>query len=95
MKNSIILGFIVAFIMAIAAICFFIHPVLVLTLGDILVMILIDVAVSFVLALYLSDYFSVKAEARQNSLLIWVIVGAAIPIVPMIAAVLKYKKEKK
>jgi len=95
MKNSLILGFIVALIMAVVAVCFFVHPVLVLTIGDILTMILVDVAISFVLALYLSDYFSVKAEARQNSLLIWVIVGAAIPIVPMIAAFLKYKKEKK
>jgi site-specific recombinase len=95
MKNSIILGFIVALIMAVVAVCFFVHPVLVLTIGDILTMILVDVVISFVLALYLSDYFSSGNESKQKSLLIWVIVGAAIPIVPMIAAFLKYKKEKK
>jgi hypothetical protein len=95
MKNSIILGFIVALIMAVVAVCFFVHPVLVLTLGDILKIVLVDVIVSLCLALYLSDYFSSGNEAKQKSLLIWVIVGAAIPIVPMIAAFLKYKKEKK
>jgi len=93
MKNSIILGFIIAFVIAVFAVCFFIHPVLVLTIGDIITLICIDVFVSFVLALYLSDYF--KSENKQNSLMTWTVVGAALPIVPIVAAILKYKKSKK
>jgi len=95
MKNSLILGFIIALVLAVFAVCFFVHPVLVLTLGDILKIVLVDVIVSFCLALYLSDYFNSERSGKQNSLMIWVVVGVLIPIVPMIAAFLKYKKEKK
>lgn len=95
MKNSIILGFIVALVLAMFTVCFFIHPVLILTLSDIMTLIVIDVVLAFFLALYLSDYFSANKEGKQNSLLIWTIVGVVLIFVPIVAAFIKYKKVNK
>lgn len=96
MKNSIVLGFVIALIIAVCSICFFVHPVLILSLGDIMTIVLVDVVIAFILALYLSGFFEGDGSTGgKNSLLIWTAIGAALPIIPIIAAIIKYKKNNK
>lgn len=95
MKNSIILGFALVLV-AICFMCFFIHSVLVLTIGDAAVIVLIDIFISYALALYLSGYFDDDVnEKTKNSMLFWFSAGIALPIIPIIAAIIKYKRNYK
>lgn len=86
--TSLILGLIVALIVAMLAVFHFVHPILVLTLKDIFWIVLFDGVAAFLLALYLSDGKS------KNSLIFWTIIGAIALIIPIIASVIKYNRNK-
>lgn len=82
------LAFVVAFLIAIFGIFYFVHPVLVLTLKDIFTIAFVDAIIAFLLALYLTK------DDSKNSLIIWTIVGVLIPPITIIAAIIKYNKQK-
>ena len=86
MKNALILGVLIAVSIAVFTIFHFVHPVLVLTLGDIFLMIVIDVCIAFFLACYLGE--------SNNTIAFWTIIGSACLIIPIIAALIKYNVEK-
>jgi len=84
--TSIVIALTIAVILAFCTIFYFVHPVLVLTLKDILTIILLDAIIAFCLASYLSD--------NHMWLIVWTIIGAICPPVSIIAAVIKYNKSK-
>ena len=88
MKSSVIISFAIAMVIAIVAVCFFVHPVLVLTLKDIFMLICVDAILAFLFALYLSD------ESKKNSLMMWTIIGAICLPISIVASAIKYNKKK-
>jgi hypothetical protein len=88
MKNAFIMGLIIAVSIAVVSLIYFIHPVLVLTLKDVLGLILFDVGVAFCLALYLGY------EKSQNIIILWTIIGSACLLIPIVASLIKYNREK-
>jgi hypothetical protein len=84
MKTSIVIGLIIASMIAIGILFHFVHPVLILTIGDVMTMILVDVIISFCLALYLGF------EKGKNTVALWTILGSACLLIPIIAALMKY-----
>ena len=89
MKNAFIVGIVIAVSLAIFTVFHFVHPIVVLTIGDIFWMIIIDVFVDFFLALYLGD------GKNQNMVIFWTIVGSACLAIPIIAALIKYNRNEK
>lgn len=75
-------------IIATISICVFVHPVLILTIGDIFMLIASDAVLAFCFALYLSN------EEKKNSLIIWTIIGAIFLPISIIASIIKYNKNK-
>lgn len=88
MNKAIIMGLGVAVILAIMTIFYFVQPVLVITLKDIFWMIFFDVGISFCLALYLGY------NKSQERIIFWTVIGSICLFIPIIAAFIKYKREK-
>ena len=91
MKNGLIIGILIAVCIAVFSIFHFVHPVLVLTIGDIFWMIITDVFIAFFLALYLGYD---KNSKNSNKVVVWTIIGSACLIIPIIAALIKYNMNK-
>ena len=92
MKNGLIISILIAVCIAIFTIFHIVHPVLVLTIGDIFWMIITDVFISFLLALYLGT--EKVGGLNKNKVAIWTIIGSACLIIPIIAVLIKYNMNK-
>lgn len=88
MKTSLILGVTVAAMIALFLLFYFVHPVLILTLGDIIKIVLVDVIVAFILALYLGH------DKGKNYIIFWTIIGSAFLPITIVASLIKYNKGK-
>lgn len=86
--TSFFIALVIAAVLAVFAIFYFVHPVLILTLKDVVILILFDVVFAFLLALYLSN------DKNKNSLLMWTIIGVIFLPISIIASVFKYKKSE-
>ena len=89
MKSSFVIGALIATVIAIIVVFHFVHPLLIMTLGDILAMILFDVVVSYFIALYLGY------DKGKNAVMFWTIIGATCLPISIIAAVVKYNRSSK
>lgn len=88
MKKFLLIGVIIAISIVLILVFKFIHPVLILTLGDIAYIITFDVILSFVLALYLGY------DKGQERIMFWTIIGIIFPLAPIIASIIKYNRNK-
>lgn len=83
-KASIVLALLIALSIAVYLMISFVHPVLVLTLGDIICLILLDVGFAFLLALYLGG------AKNQTLLIMWTILGTIFLPLSVFAGIVKY-----
>lgn len=88
MKKALLIGVIIAISIALILVFKFVHPVLILTLGDIAYLITFDVILAFVLALYLGY------EKGQDRIIFWTIIGIIFPLAPIIASIIKYHRNQ-
>lgn len=88
MKKALVLGLLIAVLIAVITVFHFVQPVLILTIGDIMWMIILDVIIAFLLALYLGY------DKGENRVILWTIIGSACLPISIIASMIKYNKKK-